>query len=92
MARVLWPDICIATRSGMPARTIFLTAVRLKSWAEESRIEHLYGGAPDDAEINARRAYVFAYNGAFKVPQWAAWSATKEFRDTPKRIKRWKTF
>jgi DNA/RNA endonuclease G (NUC1) len=61
------------------------------SAAEESRIEHLYGGAPDDAEIHARRAYVFAYNGAFKVPQWAAWSATKEFRDTPKRKKRWKT-
>ena len=29
--RVLWPVIIIATRSGMPARTRFLTAVRLKS-------------------------------------------------------------
>ena len=34
------------------------------SAAEESRIEHLYGGAPDVAEIHARRAYVFAYNSA----------------------------
>ena len=30
--RVLWPDIVIATFSGIPARTIFLTAVLLKSW------------------------------------------------------------
>jgi len=29
--RVLWPDILIATLSGIPARTIFLTAVRRKS-------------------------------------------------------------
>jgi hypothetical protein len=32
MARVSWPDIAIATRSGTPARTMFLTAVRRKSW------------------------------------------------------------
>jgi hypothetical protein len=30
--RVLWPVIVMATRSGMPARTRFRTAVRRKSW------------------------------------------------------------
>lgn len=30
--RVLWPVICMATRSGMPARTRLRTAVRLRSW------------------------------------------------------------
>jgi hypothetical protein len=29
-SRVLWPDTAVATRSGTPARTMFLTAVRRK--------------------------------------------------------------
>src|SRR5438445_126524 len=32
MARVLWPLISMATRSGTPARTMLRTAVRRRSW------------------------------------------------------------
>ena len=60
--------------------------------AEESRIEHLYGGSPDGTEPIARRAYVFAFDSAHNVPKWAAWYAAKQYRDTPKREKRWSAF
>jgi len=32
IARVQWPLTCMATRSGTPARTMFRTAVRRRSW------------------------------------------------------------
>jgi endonuclease G len=57
-----------------------------------SRIEHIYGGVPDDSQLYERRAYVLAYNDEQLVPRWAAWHATAEYRRTPKRESRWKVF
>lgn len=61
----------------------------------ESRREHIYGGRPDGTsatELYERRGYVITYNEDLKVPVWAAWHATKAYRDTPERKSRWKSF
>jgi len=63
-----------------------------ESDAEDSRIEHLWGGALDTTQTHARRAYVLAYDQDNLVPKWAAWHAIKDYRDTPKRKSRWKAF
>lgn len=62
------------------------------SLAEDSVIEHVFGGVPDDSTIHPRRAYVLSYDDEHFVPKWAAWYATKEYRDTPRRKSRWKAF
>src|SRR5262249_1296052 len=36
MLRVRWPDTAMATRSGTPARTMFRTAERRRSWKSRS--------------------------------------------------------
>lgn len=54
--------------------------------------EHVYGGAPDDSELHAKRAYVLSYNNEQLVPKWAAWHINKEYRDTPTRKSRWSKF
>ena len=59
---------------------------------DDSIIEHVYGGAPDDSDLFPRRAYVLAYNKKWRVPKWAAWYATKAYRDTPERESRWSSF
>ena len=59
---------------------------------EDSRIEHIFGGAPDDSIIYERRAYLFSYDKKYNVPQWTAWHVIPPYRDTPKRKSRWSTF
>ncbi|MCE2029306.1 DNA/RNA non-specific endonuclease [Sessilibacter corallicola] len=63
-----------------------------ESQEEDSIAEHLWGGPLDNSELFERRAYVFSYNKEHLVPRWAAWHATKPYRDTPKRKSRWSTF
>lgn len=54
--------------------------------------EHVYGGFLDDQEIDARRAYVLAFNKDYNVPSWVAWHAVKDYRSTPKRKGKWYNF
>ena len=57
--------------------------------------EHLYGSRPDVFSANrlyVRRGYVITYNEHLKNPIWAAWRADPEYRNTPKRVGRWKMY
>ncbi len=54
--------------------------------------EHLFGGAPDTGDLIVRRGFVLGYDEDRRVPAWAAWRAIKDYRDTPSRKSRWKTF
>lgn len=53
---------------------------------------HLVSGKPSKGSILVRRAYVAEYDAARRVPRWAAWHATGEFRSHPKRTNAWKDF
>ncbi len=57
--RVRWPEISIATRSGTPARTIFLTPVRRRSWKSFSgtlcSIPTSVSDHVEEAGLDARR-------------------------------------
>ena len=53
---------------------------------------HLVGGKPSAGSILVRRAYVFEYDVARRLPRWAAWRATGEFRSPPKRADAWDNF
>ena len=53
---------------------------------------HLPSGAPSHRQIHVRRAYVTEYDASRRLPRWVAWSATKAFRDPPKRKGRWSAF
>lgn len=56
-------------------------------------MQHLPSGLPSDDEVLlVRRAYVMEYDPVRRVPRWAAWLARQEYRDTPERKGRWKTF
>lgn len=59
---------------------------------EDSRIEHIYGGVPDDSKLYERRAFVLSYNEKMLVPRWVSWHASKHYMDTPDRKYRWKAF
>ncbi len=75
------------------ATALGLDDCKLDSTETQSLVnEHIFGGLPDDSELHVRRAYVLSYNSDLLVPKWAAWHVTKEYRDTPKRKSRWKSF
>lgn len=54
--------------------------------------EHVFGGLPSSQEVLVRRGYVTAHDLDRRVPRWAAWRATAEYLDTPKRTGRWSRF
>ncbi len=47
--------------------------------------EHVYGGLPSSGDLLVRHAFVMSYDVARRVPQWAAYHITPEYRDTPGR-------
>ena len=56
-------------------------------------MKHLPSGLPSNGEgLLVRRAYVMEYDLVRRVPRWAAWLAREEYRDTPTREGRWKSF
>ena len=56
-------------------------------------LKHLPSGAPSSGPVRIRRGYVMQYDAARRVPRWAAWHASKDYRTTPDRdISRWGSF
>lgn len=54
--------------------------------------EHVYGGLPNDEEIFVRNGYVTSYNSATRTPNWSAYHITTDYRKTPSRKGRFKSF
>jgi DNA/RNA endonuclease G (NUC1) len=76
-----------------PALALSSNECMLNDEEEQASIsEHIYGGRLNDSELYERRAYVMAYNHIQMQPLWSAWHINKEYRDTPPRESKWKTF
>ncbi|MBK1877252.1 DNA/RNA non-specific endonuclease [Pelagicoccus mobilis] len=54
--------------------------------------EHVYGGLPSSNNLSIRSAYVLDYNSARKAPWWVAYRLDNNYRRTPKRTGKWKTY
>ena len=54
--------------------------------------EHVYGELPSNTSLMVRNAYVLDYDSARKAPIWVAYHLTEEYRLTPKRTGKWKTY
>jgi endonuclease G, mitochondrial len=54
--------------------------------------EHVYGGLPSSANIYVRNGYILSYNPMAKTPDWVAYHIKPDYRNTPKRKGRYKTF
>ena len=54
---------------------------------------HVLGGLPSEDNVLVRRGYVLSYDEAHRVPRWAAWHASPDYRPTPDRnVSRWGSF
>ena len=54
--------------------------------------EHVFGGLPSTQEIYVRNGYVLCYNPTTRTPNWVAYHIKPEYRDTPPRKGRFKSF
>jgi endonuclease G len=60
--------------------------------ASELVAEHVYGGPLNNTPMDARSAYVLAFDEIHHVPSWTAWHAKVSYRDTPTRKGIWYNF
>ena len=54
--------------------------------------EHAYGGLPSSGDLMFRTAYVLDYDAERKTPRWVAYHLTEDYRRTPKRTGKWKSY
>lgn len=54
---------------------------------------HVFAGLPSTDHVLVRRGYVMSYDDVRRVPRWAAWHASGDYRRTPNRdLDRWGDF
>ena len=54
---------------------------------------HVFGGLPSEGDVLVRRGYVLSYDETHRVPRWAAWHASPDYRSIPDRnVSRWGSF
>lgn len=54
---------------------------------------HVFGGLPSEGDILVRRGYILSYDETHRVPRWAAWHASSDYRSIPDRdVSRWGSF
>ena len=54
--------------------------------------EHVHGGLPSSSDLMVRKAYMMAYDAERKAPRWVAYHLTEDYRRTPKRSGKWKSY
>lgn len=54
--------------------------------------EHLKFGQPNNEELLIRNAYVLHYNTQYRIPNWVAYHIKPDYRKTPTREGKFKTF
>lgn len=54
--------------------------------------EHVYGTIPGTDNIYIRNGYILSYNPTTKTPDWVAYHIKPDYRKTPKRDGKFKTF
>ncbi len=54
--------------------------------------EHVYGGMPSSDHLLVRNAYVVDYDPDHKAPRWVAYHLVEDYRRTPKRTGKWKSY
>jgi len=54
--------------------------------------EHIFGGLPGIGHLLERQGFVLAYNPARRVPEWVAYRIIPDYRNTPTRDGRLKSF
>jgi endonuclease G len=54
--------------------------------------EHVFGGTPSKDNIYIRNGYILCFNPTTKTPTWVAYHVKPDYRETPNRKGRFKTF
>jgi endonuclease G len=77
-----------------PAIAVAQPCPDLSAFAKARLIEeHVFGGLPSEGDVLVRRGYVLSYDDAHRVPRWAAWHASPDYRSIPDRdVSRWGSF
>lgn len=72
---------------------MFLFIFHVKILAETDTVSrHIYGGMPSCDNLLERQGYVLCFNDARRVPSWVAFRVEPDFRNTPQRKGRFKSF
>ncbi len=73
-------------------RIILAACLLLLPFAVQSQQNHFFAGQPACSDLHTRIGYVLCYDAARRVPDWVAYRVEPEFRDTPKREGKYKSF
>ncbi len=72
---------------------LFLLTFSLNAHAQDITSEHApYGLLECSSEIQIRQAYLLCFDKAHRIPKWTMYHITKDYRNTPPRKGRFKTF
>ena len=73
-------------------RIISAACLLLLPFAVQSQQSHFFAGQPACSDLHARIGYVLCYDAVRRVPDWVAYRVEPEFRNTPKRKGKYKSF
>ena len=86
--------LCIAAGIGLASPCVHAQVDLDNLTPRESELlkEHVYGGLPSRDNIYIRQAYILSFRPETRTPSWVAYHIVPDYRNTPSRKGRFKSF